>query len=137
MTTRPSAITVEVERPAATRYLEDIFLQVRQHDRRIEELNARVNELVGNRQEARPAGRLVIARELRELSDLVTALENAASHLLAIVTPAALCRAEEAAVVAPEYQQGIFDMRGTSAEHYIRPIFEESGIADRFVTTGE
>lgn len=127
------ASTVERETPAATRYLEDIFMQVRLHDRVVSDLDGRIHRMLIPDSKEPALGITLTASQVVQLSDLVVEHENATSDLLALVAPAAMHRANAAALVAPEYQQGIHDLRDEARISYVQPIFDEAGIPERFL----
>lgn len=120
--------------PAAAKYLQDIFLKIRERDREVSDLGEQIDTTLSWDEND---VRMFTRREVVRLSDLIVHHENVVGDLLALVAPAAVRRAEEAALVAPEYQQGIFDLTGVAADLFIRPIFAEAGIADRYITSAE
>lgn len=117
--------------PAAARYLADIFMQVGGTDRELVRMSDRIGQLLERR--SRP----LTAPEARELGDLFEGHRSETQALMARVTPAALQRAQELARVTPSYTRAIIDLAGEEIDEYVRPIFEESGVAHRFITIAE
>jgi hypothetical protein len=111
------------------RYLEDIFMHVHGSDRELHRIRERIEKLWWKQRHDD-----LTFKQADEYEDLLADERREMSYLLAAVAPAAVHRADELArSTAHIYTQTILDVSGKKIDDLIRPIFEEAGIAKRFM----
>jgi hypothetical protein len=123
---------------AQQRLVEDIFMHATAHSRTCDSISERVQRVLRGRDPESPEGITLDSEQVVELSETLGFLEMAVRDLCAQLAPAAVERAKMLANIDPDPdQQTIFDLEGDRLDAFLRPIFNEAGIAGDLISDAE
>lgn len=113
------------------RVLEDVFSHVVSHDREVQTRYRTITETLDPGEGKSTRSVTLKPLDAVQLSDLVVELMGEISDLCAATAPAALERARMLGILPAS--EAVHNLSIADASDFVRPIFEEAGIADRFV----